>query len=82
VFKRRTDGAVEIWEGTEDPQLLSITPANEWASTVASLTTEGETGLTFGLMMTLHNGGTAFDPEAHRHHVDDCKCGAEHVDPI
>lgn len=80
-FRRRADGAVEIWRDALESERLpsydgpqtrrvAIIPANEWASIVSSLTTEGETGLTFGMMMTLHNGGTAHDPDAAKHDAD------------
>ena len=66
TFKRRSDGAVEIWlDGEPGPR--SIVPANEWASTVTSLTTSGEDGFTWGLFMAFHNGGNAHDPNAHHH---------------
>jgi hypothetical protein len=66
TFKRRKDGAVEVWvDGESDPR--SIVPANEWASTVTSLTTHGEDGFTWGLFMAFHNGGCAHDPEADKY---------------
>jgi hypothetical protein len=69
TFKRRVDGAVEIWiEGESGPR--SIVPANEWASTVTSLTTHGGDGFTFGLFMSFHNGGSAHDSEAHHFPAD------------
>jgi hypothetical protein len=69
TFKRRADGAVEIWlEGEYQPR--GIVPANEWASTVTSLTTHGEDGFTWGLFMAFHNGGNAHDPRAYEHEAD------------
>lgn len=80
-FRRRADGAVEIWRDALESERLpsydgpqtrrvAIIPANEWASIISSLSTHGEDGLTWGLAMAFHNGGNAHDPEAHLHDAE------------
>jgi hypothetical protein len=80
-FRRRCDGAVEVWRAAleheripsyDGPQTrrVAIIPANEWASVVSSVSTEGETGFTFGLALSFHCGGCAHDSDAYKHDAE------------
>jgi hypothetical protein len=80
-FRRRADGAVEIWRAATEvervasydgPQTRRVTiiPANEWASIISTLSTHGEDGFSFGLALAFHNGGNAYDSDAAQHDAE------------
>ena len=76
-FRRRADGAVEVWRELEEHERLTsysgnqqkrvaIIPANEWASIVAMMSATGEDAVTFNVALALHTAGVEHDPEAWR----------------